>query len=71
MGDRGARLSRERDHRRRGRLVDVLRGVREGTAKLDDPQEHAYAELLLRCRRMAGLRACSDQDPSKLRFYLL
>ena len=63
MGDRGARLSRERDHRRRGRLVD---DVREGTAKMDDPEharERAYLEL---CRRMAGLR---DQDPSKLRFY--
>ena len=44
---------------------------------MDDPEhaeharERAYAELLLRCRRMAGLRACSDQDPAKLRFYLL
>ena len=41
---------------------------------MDDPQhaeharERAYAELF---RRMAGLRACSDQDPAKLRFYLL
>jgi len=36
---------------------------------MDDPEharERAYLEL---CRRMAGLRACSDQDPSKLRFY--
>ena len=33
-------------------------------------RELAYAELLLRCRRMAGLRACSDQDPAIMRFSL-
>ncbi|HET9015414.1 MAG TPA: hypothetical protein VFN57_07445, partial [Thermomicrobiaceae bacterium] len=32
----------------------------------DDARERAYAEL---SRRMAGLRACSDQDPRKLRFF--